>query len=185
MQNYILVDVKVPLPEHPSVDPVSFHVPVIVLLFTVPWSTRVLPLGVPEVIVNWNAPVIFPVKLPLKIKEPVCVPPEVKHGVDVEKLRFVPVTVLPLLCSEVENVKSCVPVSVAVQLPVTLSALFDVPPPQATRTKPTARTIAIPNCFIRHSCTPPSNPGRPEKSHPALKESWDQSWSMHESQELQ
>ena len=33
---YIFVRVKVPVPVHPWVTPVKFHVPVIVLLFTVP-----------------------------------------------------------------------------------------------------------------------------------------------------
>ena len=56
-----------------------------------------MPLGVPDVTVNWKAPVILPLKFPLKTNEPVCDPPEVKQGVDVVKLRFVPVTVVPLL----------------------------------------------------------------------------------------
>jgi hypothetical protein len=146
---YSLVRVKVPFPVHPWVVPVKFHVPVIVLLFTVPCRTRVLPLGVPDVIVNWKAPVILPLKLPLRTKDPVCDPPEVKHGVDVVKLRFVPVTEVPLLWLKVVvNVKSCVPVSVAVQLPVTVFELLELPPPQARRIRPTTITIAIPNCFI-------------------------------------
>ena len=77
---------KVPFPVHPWVDPVRFHVPVIVLLFTVPCRTSVLPLGVPDVMVNWNAPLILPLKFPLRTKDPDCDPPEVKHGVDVVKV---------------------------------------------------------------------------------------------------
>ena len=96
-RSYILFNVKFPDPVHPEVTPVNVHVPVIVLLFTEPFRTSVLPGGVPDVMVNWKLPVILPLKFPLRTKDPVCDPPEVKHGVDVVKLRFVPVTVLPLL----------------------------------------------------------------------------------------
>jgi hypothetical protein len=102
--------------------------------------------------VNWNAPLILPLKFPLRTKDPDCDPPEVKHGVDVVKVRFVPVTVaVPLLCvSDVVKAKAGVPslfVSVAVQLPVTVFEVLELPP-QARRIRPAAITIAIPNCFI-------------------------------------
>ena len=94
---YILVSVKLPEPVHPGVNPVSVHVPVIALLFTVPCRVSVLPLGVADVMVNWNAPVILLLKFPLKTNEPVWDAAEVKQPVDVVKVRFAPVTVLPLL----------------------------------------------------------------------------------------
>jgi hypothetical protein len=96
--------------------------------------------------------VIFPLKFPLRTNDPVCDPPEVKQAVEVVKLRFVPVTTVPLLCiSEVVNAKAGVPsvlVSVADQLPVTVAELLELPPPHAINVRPSARIIAIPNCFI-------------------------------------
>jgi hypothetical protein len=164
--HYIFVIVKVPDPVQSAV-PVKVHVPVIVLLFTVPCRTSVLPLGVPEVIVNWKLPVIFPLKFPLRTNDPVCVPPEVKQEFDV-KLRFVPVTTVPLFCArDVVNEKVGVPVSVAVQFPATVFALFELPPPHAASTRPSARTIAIPNCFITAPFGyPSSNPCHAQKSRP-------------------
>jgi len=150
---YTFVIVKFPAPVHPPV-PVKVHVPLIVLLFTIPCCrVSVLPGGVPDVMVNWNVPVIFPLKFPLRTNDPVCDPPEVKQVFDVVKLRLVPVTTVPLLCvRDVVNPKRAgVPsvfVSVAVQLPVTVAELLEFPPPHAASTKPSARTIAIPNCFM-------------------------------------
>jgi hypothetical protein len=147
---HILVIVKVPDPEHP---PVKIHVPVTVLLFTVPVRVRVLPGGVPDTMVNWKAPVILPLRSPLSTNDPVSVPPEVKQSVEVVKVRFVPVTtVVVLACvSDVVNVKAGVVsgfVSVAVQLPATVAAVFEFPPPHAQSVTPNARTAAIPNCLI-------------------------------------
>jgi len=149
---YIFVIVKFPDPVHPPV-PVKVHVPVTVLLFTVPCRVSVLPLGVPDVMVNWKAPVILPLKFPLRTNDPVWDPPEVKQAVDVVKLRLVPVTTtVPLPCvSDVVNAKAGVPsvfVSVAVQFPATVFALLEFPPPHATSIRPSARTMAIPNCFM-------------------------------------
>jgi hypothetical protein len=142
------VKVKVPVPVHPDVIPLKFQLPVIVLSLTVPVMVSVFPGGVPEVMVNWKAPVTAPLKFPLRTNDPVCVPPEVKQGVAVEKTRFVPVTAVPLFCiSEVVKVRFSDPVSVAVQLPVTVAALLELPP-HAASIMPSARTIAIPNCFI-------------------------------------
>jgi hypothetical protein len=76
---YVFVIVKVPDPVHPPL-PVKAHVPLIVLLFTIPCCrVSVLPLGVPDVIVNWKVPVIFPL-FPLRPNDPVSDPPEVKQG---------------------------------------------------------------------------------------------------------
>jgi hypothetical protein len=77
----------------------------------------------------------------------------VKQLFEVVKVRFVPVTtvVVPPCVSDVVNVKAGVVsafVSVAVQLPVTVPAVLGLPPPQAESSKPSATTIAIPNCFI-------------------------------------
>jgi hypothetical protein len=180
--HYIFVIVKVPFPVHPDVTPVKVHVPEIVLLFTLPCRTSVLPLGVPDVMVNWKTPVIFPLKFPLRANDPVWDPPEVKQAFDVVKLRLVPVTVsVPLLCvRDVVNPKAGVPsvfVSVAVQLPATVFELLEFPPPHAASTRPRARTIAIPNCFM---ATPPKylylctnwNPWHWQKSrHPGRRES--------------
>ena len=94
---YILVSVKFPDPVHPGVNPVNVHVPVIALLFTVPCRVSVLPLGVADVTVNWNAPVILPLKFPLKTNDPVWDAAELKQPVDVVKVRFAPVTAVPLL----------------------------------------------------------------------------------------
>jgi hypothetical protein len=96
--------------------------------------------------------VIFPLKFPLRTNDPVCDPPEVKQAVEVVKLRFVPVTITepPLCVKDVVNPRAgvlSVFVSVAVQLPVTVGELLELPPPHATSIKPTARTVAIPNCF--------------------------------------
>jgi hypothetical protein len=152
---YIFVIVKVPDPVHPPV-PVKFHVPVIVLLTTVPCRVSVLPPGVPDMIVRSKAPVIFPFMLLLRTNDPVCDPPEVKQVVDVMKVRFVPVTAtVPLPCvREVVKAKAGVPsafVRAALQLPVTLEELLELPlpPPHATSTRPSASTAAIPNRFIR------------------------------------
>jgi hypothetical protein len=148
VHSHIFVKVKVPVPLHPEVIPLKFQLPVIVLSFTVPVMVSVFPGGVPEVMVNWKAPVIAPLKFPLRTNDPVCVPPEVKHGVEVVKTRFVPVTAVPLFCiSEVVKLRFSDPVSVAVQLPVTVPALLDEPPHAANPTV-SARTIAIANCFM-------------------------------------
>jgi hypothetical protein len=151
---HIFVIVKVPVPAHP---PLRTHVPEIVLLVTVPVRVNALPAGVPDTIVNWKAPVTLPLRFPLSTNDPVCVPPEVKQSVVVVKVRFVPVTTELFPCaSEVVNVKAGVVsafVNVAVQLPVTVPVVLALllPPPHAANITPSARTIAIPNCFINHS----------------------------------
>jgi hypothetical protein len=150
---HIFVIVKVPVPVHP---PLRTHVPAMVLLVTVPVRVNALPAGVPDTIVNWKAPVTLPLRFPLSTNDPVCVPPEVKQPVVVVKLRFVPVTTVLFPCaSDVVNMKAGVVsafVNVAVQLPVTVPVLLELPlPPHAASTTPSARTIAIPNCFINHS----------------------------------
>lgn len=144
---HIFVIVKVPDPVHP---PVRIQFPVIVLLFTVPVRTSVLPGGVPDTTLNWKAPMLL-LRFPLRTNDPVSVPPEVKQGVEL-KVRLPPVTNVLVPCiSDVVKVKAGVVsafVSVAVQLPVTVAGLFAVPPPHPVSIAPSARTIAIPNCFI-------------------------------------
>jgi len=95
--SYIRVNVKSPAPVQPGVNPAKVQPPMIALLLTVPWRVSVLLLGVAEVIVNWNEPVILPLKFPLKTNDPVCDAAEVKHPVETVNVRFVPVKVVPLL----------------------------------------------------------------------------------------
>jgi hypothetical protein len=162
--------VNVPDPVHPPV-PVKVHVPVIVLLATVPCRTSVLPLGVPDIIVSWKVPMTFPLEFWLSTNDPVCDPPEVKQEVDVVKVRFVPVTItVPLPCvRDVVNAKAGVPsvfISVADQLPVTVEALLELPPPHPISTKPNPRTIAIKSCFIMTPGYSPLEPVEPTKVAP-------------------
>jgi hypothetical protein len=82
---------------HPEVTPVRVQVPVTALFFTVPCNVRVLPLGVPDWMVIPNPPVTFPLKFPLRVKDPVSVSPEAKHGDELVKLKLVTVTSVPLL----------------------------------------------------------------------------------------
>lgn len=155
---------------HPPV-PVKVHVPVMVLLATVPSRVRVLPLGVPDMIVSWKEPMIFPLEFWLRTNDPACDPPEVKQEVDVVKVRFVPVTAtVPLSCvRDVVNAKAGVPsvfVSVADQLPVTVGELLELPPPHATSTRPSTRTIGIKSCFITTPGYSPLEPVEPTKVAP-------------------
>src|ERR1700719_1506339 len=93
---------KVPDPVQLGVTPVKFQLPLMVLSFTIPCvRVSVLPGGVPDVMVNWKVPVIFPLTFPLRTNDPVSDPPEVKQGVDGLKVRLAPVTVaVPLLCAK-------------------------------------------------------------------------------------
>ena len=65
---YILVMVKVPVPEQPV--PVIVHVPVMVFPFAVPVRLTVLPAGVPEVTVNPKVPFTLPLVSPVRVKVP-------------------------------------------------------------------------------------------------------------------
>ena len=85
---YILVMVKVPLPVHPN-PPASVQVPEIVFPFAVPLSVSVLPEGVPDLTIIPNVPFTLPLKLPLKVNDPVAVWPAVKHGDADVMVRFV------------------------------------------------------------------------------------------------
>jgi hypothetical protein len=51
-RRYIFVTTKLPEPEHPELIPTSVQVPVIVLLFTAPFSVKVSPLGLPDLTVS-------------------------------------------------------------------------------------------------------------------------------------
>jgi len=111
-------------------------------------------LGVAEVIVNWKLPVTLPLKFPLKTNDPVSVAAEVKHPVEVVIVRFVPVIMVPLCVKDVVNAKAGVPsvlVKFAVQLPVSVSEAFELPPPHAVTIKPITRKNKIPTCFINDS----------------------------------
>jgi len=92
-------------------------------------------------------------KFPLNTNDPVSVPPDEKQDVEVVKLRFVTVTAVPLLwLSEVVKANAGAPsglVSVAVQLPLMVFGLLELPPPHAVSVRPSMRSTAIPNCFMR------------------------------------
>ncbi len=145
---------KVPEPVHPAVTPVKFQLPLMVLSFTIPCvRVSVLPLGVPEAMVNWKVPVIFPLTFPLRTNDPVSDPPEVKQGVEGLNVRLLPVTVaVPLLCvKDKVKAKAGVPsllVNFADQFPATLFAALELTPEHPASISATARRIAIPNCFI-------------------------------------
>ena len=86
---YDLTIVKLPPPVHPELIPVSAHVPVILLLLTLPFRVNVLPPGEPERMVKPKTPVIFPLKSPPTPNDPVWVSPETKQGDDVVNVKFV------------------------------------------------------------------------------------------------
>ena len=96
----------------------------------------------------------MPLTFPLKTNDPACDAAEVKQPLETVKVRFVPVTTLPLLwAKDVVNAKAGVPsvlVKFAVQLPVRVFEL-ELPPPHAVKIRLTARKNAPPNCFIKHS----------------------------------
>src|SRR5579862_2182237 len=144
--------VKLPEPVQPLL-PVSVHVPVMVLPFaTVPLSFKVLPDGDPDCTVMPKLPFTLPLKFPPRVKEPLSVSPEPKHGELVVKLKLLTLTEPSLFtANDVPKAKLVVlplPISVAFQFPLTLVglALFE---PQPTRTRPTNSKATMPNCFMR------------------------------------
>ena len=79
--------VNVPLPVQLPL-PVNVHVPEMVLPFAVPESASVLPAGDPDCTVKPNFPVTIPLKFPLRMKEPLSVSSDTKHGELVVKLKL-------------------------------------------------------------------------------------------------
>jgi hypothetical protein len=147
------VIVKFPEPVHPDVTPVKVHVPVIVLLVSVPARVSTLPLGVPDCTVNSNPPVTVPLVLPVSVKPPVSEATELKHGLAVLNERLLPVMVVPLLWFNVvvnENVGPAFGlVRVALQFPLTL---FELPPPHATNIRERKEITTLEIRFI--TCAP-------------------------------
>lgn len=124
--------------------------PEIVLPATVPTRARVFPDGVPEATVNPNFPLIWPLKFPLRVKEPVSVCPATKHGELEVNLKFRTVTEPSLFCwSEVPKAKTVellLASKVAFQVPLIEFELFE-PHPAAIR--PSTTTVTSAHCFIR------------------------------------
>ena len=134
LASYILVIVKLPLPVQP-IPPVNVHVPVIVPPFTVPDKASVLPAGFPELMLKSNLPETFPLKSPIRTKDPLSVSPETKHDEFVVKLKLVMLSVPPLFTtSEVPKPKTGFPfvsVRLAVQFPLIFPAVVITARPTA------------------------------------------------------
>jgi hypothetical protein len=99
-----------------------------------------------------NDPCTCPLKLPLKVNEPVAVPAFPKHAMLEFKDRLVMVTdPSPFTRSDVPNVKlGLLPLSsrVAFQVPLMLAG-FELFEPHPTKAKLTKIRIVTANCFIR------------------------------------
>ena len=147
--DYIFVIVNSPLPVQP-VPPVRVHVPEIVLPFTVPERVSVLPDGEPDSTTKLNLPVTFPLKVPLRVNDPLAVPPETKQGEFEVKLKLLTLSVpSPFTRSDTPKLKRVdwlVSLSVAFHPPLILAGL--PPAPQPARTRHTTSTTAAVNCFI-------------------------------------
>lgn len=155
---------KLPLPLHP-VAPVSVHVPEMVLPATLPWrvSTFFVPVDIVVIIIP-NVPATLPLKLPLRLNEPVCeVCSDAKQEpVDV-KVKSVTLRVLLLPCVKVvEKLKAGDPsglVRAAVQVPLMLPE-FDpmLLLPHPAKVNPNAKRTIIPICL--YTLPPQENPNR-------------------------
>src|SRR6516164_7033985 len=117
---------------------------------------NVSPLGFPDVIVSWKAPVTLPLKFPLRTNAPLPVSPETKHGVCVVKVRLVTVTVVPTICVKVvvsaNTGALLVLVRVALQLPLMFPAPLEPPLPHAASTSVSAAKLAIAILRIETPC---------------------------------
>jgi len=142
--------VKFPEPVHPAPVPVSVHVPeTVLLLFAVPCNDSLLlpfePVA-PDCTVSVNAPMTVPLKLPLKLKPPVSVDPEPKHGELVVNLKFVTVSSpVPIEVSTVVKPNTALPFTssnVALQFPLIELLGFELEFPQAPSTNATASNPA-------------------------------------------
>lgn len=78
--------------------PVNVQFPEIVFPLTVPIIASVFPIGVPDWIVRSNLPFTCPLKVPLRVKEPVSVSPELKQGEMEVNLKFETLMVPLLFC---------------------------------------------------------------------------------------
>lgn len=105
----------------------------------------------------WKPPEVTPFWFPLKVNPPVAVDPDAKHGEEVEKLRLVMFTPLPLLWVKVAvKLKTGDPPepelsSAAVQFPLILPLFELVPHPTSIIAIPS--TTIVPSVFITlHIC---------------------------------
>lgn len=135
----------------PAPVPLSVQLPEIELLVRVPARFRVLvpfALEAPVWMVIWKVPVVTPPVVPARVKVPLAVAPASKHDCEVVKLRLVTLTALPLWVRVAVKLISCVPVRVAVQLPLmVLLELF----PQAVSASAMKSMIAMLKGFIESS----------------------------------
>jgi hypothetical protein len=151
--NPYLCKVKLPEPVQPEVVPDNVHVPVTVLLFTVPFRLRTLFVADMDFTRNVRVPLVMPLKLPLSVNPPLAVVlPWVKQGEAVVKSRLVTDTAMPLLwLSVIVNANEgepLVPSRVAVQLPLTLLVELDLPLPQPPASKASAIASVDTMCFM-------------------------------------
>src|SRR5262252_1466279 len=143
--------VKAPPPVHPE-PPARVHVPVIAFPLTSPLSVRtLLSEGNWVDTVIWNCPVTFPLKLPARTNEPVCVVGVVKQDPSVVNLKFTMLRLFPEPWARLVVNANCIPAEVSVraadQFPLTLSML-ELDPPQATRADNSVTRMAIAERFM-------------------------------------
>jgi hypothetical protein len=146
--------VKVPEPVQPAPVPVSVQLPAIALLVNVPWRVSwFVPLvfPVPDWTVSWKVPVVTPPEVPVAVNAPVAVVPNAKHEDEVEKLRLVTFSPLPLCASVTVKARAWVPsplVNVADQFPLIVLLELLPQPDNAITIK---SIIAMLKCFIESS----------------------------------
>ena len=146
--------VKVPDPVQPVL-PVRVHVPEIVLPFADPDRTSAFPEGVPDWTFNPNFPVIFPLKFPLSVKDPLSVSFDAKQGEFVVKLKLEMVNdPSPFTIKEAPKVKTVVLLvssSVAFHVPLTLAGFELLFAPHPTNVRPTISNTTVAKYFIGYS----------------------------------
>jgi hypothetical protein len=145
LATYILVIVKVPVPEQPV--PVMVQVPVMVFPFAVPVRLTILPAGFPEFTVNPKVPFTLPLVFPVRVNVPAAVSPETKQGELLAKVKLEMLSDPSLFTtSDVPKVNASTlfeSVNVAFHVPLMVAGLvlFE---PQPTKVRPTASNTALP-----------------------------------------
>src|SRR5579864_4974889 len=141
--------VKVPLPLQPV--PVSDQVPVMVFPFAVPFKVSMEPAGEADCAVKPKLPFTLPLKLPLRVNDPLSELAVAKQGeLDVNLKLLMASEPSPFTMSEVPNVNMVAlveSISVAFQLPLMLAG-FELEP-QPTSVSPTISKSATAKYFIR------------------------------------
>jgi hypothetical protein len=144
-----------PDPLQPAPVPVSVQLPVIeppVSVPTIVSSFVPLVFEDPDCTVSWKLPVVTPPEVPVTVKAPVAVVPKAKHDDEVVKLRLVTLSVVPLCARVKVKARAVDPsglVRVAVQFPLMLLLVLELPQPDSTRAAESMS--AIPKCFIESS----------------------------------